>query len=213
MDAQAMARLAVREKEVLMRSAICIVLAAACLVLFGGSSAVAQDQKFSTNAYTLASDHIEVIIDTTASRISKAQPYLALAVTVRNLQKAPIELTAESFALQQGDMRLPVAGWKEIETEYHRQSSNLRMEETFIGQIRGYYTGQSLVRMSLFPSRQSPYSARQGLTLNGNQVGYGFIYFKLPEKDALGEGDVQVLVIPTGMSPLPLDISVYRHKK
>lgn len=196
-----------------MRSIVSILSLAIVLAMLGGSVAVAQDPKFSTNAYTLSSDHIEVIIDTTASLISKQQEYLALAVTVRNLQKTPVELTAESFVLQQGETRIPVASWKEVEKDYHRQSSNLRMEETFIGQLRGYYTGQSMVPMSLFPSRQSPYSARTELSLVGNQVGYGFIYFKLPSKDALGEGDVKVLVTPTGMSPLPLDIVVYRQKK
>ena len=196
-----------------MRSIVSILSLAVVLAMLGGSTAVAQDPKFSTNAYTLSSDHIEVIIDTTASLISKQQEYLALAVTVRNLQKTPVELTAESFVLQQGETRIPVAAWKEVEKDYHRQSSNLRMEETFIGQLRGYYTGQSMVPMSFFPSRQSPYSARTDLSLVGNQVGYGFIYFKLESKDALGEGEVQVLVTPTGMSPLPLDIVVYRQKK
>jgi hypothetical protein len=193
------------------KSAVVSIVIAALVVAAG---AVAQDKKFSTNAWQAGNSSMGVIVDTTASHIDGQQPWVPIAVTVENKQSEPLVLTRQSFVLVKDDTRLQLGSANEWSSAYKHEVMDVRMEETFIGQAKQYYQGNRLYPLQFFPSRRSGFSARDNMILQQKgDVVHGFIYFEASSADALGDGKVQLIVQPAGADPATLDIDLYKNKK
>ena len=175
-------------------------------------------KKFTGTSFSSSGERFSLIVDTQASRIAERQEFLPLMVAFLNKSKQRIAVFRESFVLETSDKtRIPVVAYAEFIDNYPRHRVDLRVGIHFLEAINGRYPSPPFTKRNLefYPLKESGDVPRNDISLRTGEMAIGYIYFRLPNQEALDAlGNCRLLFTPSGEDEqYVLELQTYQGKK
>jgi hypothetical protein len=164
--------------------AVVLAVGAACarraLEVPGGSPP--PERKLGATSYYDEGAAVFLGVDVRASRLSGPQEFLPLLVALQ--VKVPrLEVRREHFVLELEDgTMLPLVSYREFSEQYRRAREDLRAGRTFLETLTSRFPEPPFTHrpFDFYPLKWSSSVPRDTLGLRQGELGFGYLYFRMP---------------------------------